>query len=67
MKKGTIRETTDMNIIRRMRIACWEPKATDTRSEYVMPIAFSLQQRLRDRFSMLPYTYIAYLQPLDNE
>ena len=28
----------------RMRIACWIPKATDTHSEYVILIAFPLQQ-----------------------
>ena len=27
----------------RMRIACWIPKSTDTRSEYVIFIAFPLQ------------------------
>jgi len=67
MKKGTTREATVMNIIRRMRIACWTAKATDTRSEYVIRIDFPLQQSLRDRSSMLPYTYTVYLQPLDNE
>jgi len=29
----------------RMRIACWIPKATNTHSEYVILIAFPLQQR----------------------
>jgi hypothetical protein len=28
----------------RMRIACWIPKAADTHSEYVIPVAFPLQQ-----------------------
>ena len=45
--------------IRRMRIACWMPKATDTHSEYVILIAFSLQQWLHERASLLRYTYIA--------
>jgi len=31
-------------IIRRMRFAYWIPKATDTHSQYVMHIAFPLQQ-----------------------
>jgi len=35
--------------IRRMRIACWIPKATNTHSDYVILIAFSVQQRLQDR------------------
>jgi len=42
-----------------MRIACWTPKATDTYSEYVILIAFLLQQWLRERSSMLFYTHIA--------
>ena len=42
-----------------MRIACWVPKATDTHSEYVIPIPFSLQQWLHERPSMLHFTYIA--------
>jgi len=32
----------------RMRIACWIPKATNTHSEYVIPIAFPLQPLLHD-------------------
>ena len=45
----------------RMRIACWVPKATDTHTEYVIRIAFPLQQRLYERVSMLRYTYIVCL------
>jgi hypothetical protein len=44
-----------------MRIACWIPKATDTHSEYVILIAFPLQKWLRERASLLHYTYIACL------
>jgi hypothetical protein len=40
--------------IRRMRIACWMTKATDTRSEYLTLTAFPRQQRLRERTSVLP-------------
>ena len=47
--------------IRRMRKACWIPKATNTYSEYVILIAFPLQQRLHERGSMLRYTYMACL------
>jgi len=43
----------------RMRIACWIPKATDTHSEYVIIIAFPLQQYLHERASMERYTHIA--------
>ena len=43
----------------RMRIACWIPKATNTHSQYVIIIAFPLQQWFHEIFSMLRYTYIA--------
>ena len=45
--------------ILRMRIKCWIPKATNSHSEYVMLITFPLQQWLKERASMLRYTYIA--------
>jgi hypothetical protein len=48
---------TDDNIIRCMRIACWVPKATNTHSEYVIHLAFPLQQWLQCA-SVLHYTYI---------
>jgi hypothetical protein len=44
-----------------MRIACWVPKATNTHSEYVILIAFPLQQWLHERASMLRYICIACL------
>jgi hypothetical protein len=50
---------THENMKRRMCFACWITKATHTRSEYVILIAFSRQQWLRERASMLRYTYIA--------
>jgi hypothetical protein len=50
---STARQATDDNIIRRMRVACWVTKATDTHSEYVTHIAFPLQQWLRERASVL--------------
>jgi hypothetical protein len=37
----------------RMRIACWIPKATNAHSEYVILIAFPLQQWLHERASLL--------------
>jgi len=40
----TVRHATDDIIMRRMRISCWTLKATDTHCEYVILIAFSLQQ-----------------------
>jgi hypothetical protein len=60
-KYGTARQATDDNIIWRMRIACWITKATDTSSESVIFIAFPRQQWLRERASILRYTYIACL------
>jgi hypothetical protein len=44
-----------------MRIACWVPKATNTHSEYVILIAFPLQQWLHERALMLRYMFIACL------
>jgi len=41
-----------------MHIACWITKATNTHSEYVILIAFLLQKRLRERASVLRFTYI---------
>ena len=49
------------SIIRRMRIACWILKATNTHSECAIFIPFLLQQWLHVRVSMLRYTYIACL------
>jgi hypothetical protein len=52
-KHGTARQATDVNIIQRMRFACWMTKAADTHSEYVILIAFPRQQWLRERALML--------------
>jgi hypothetical protein len=58
---GTRRATVD-NIILRMRIARWITTAarthTHTHSEYVILIAFPLQQWLRTRVSILRFTYV---------
>ena len=45
----------------RVRIAYWIRKATNTYSEYAILIAFTLQQRLQGRASILRYTYTACL------
>jgi hypothetical protein len=60
-KYGRARQATDDNIIRHMRFAWWISKATDTHSEYVLLIAFPRQQWLRERASMLRFTYIVSL------
>jgi len=52
-------QATDDNIIRRMRIACWMRKATNTQSGCVVLTA----QWLHERASMLRYTYAACLVP----
>jgi hypothetical protein len=56
-----VRQTTDDNIIQRMRFACWITKVTDTHSECVILIALPRQQWLREYASKLRYTYIACL------
>ena len=59
---GRSRAGTDENIIRRMRIACWITKTTNTHSEYVIIITFPRQQWLRESTSMLRDTHIPILQ-----
>jgi hypothetical protein len=49
MWKGMVEPYMQQMTIWLMRIACWIPKATDTPSEYVLRIAFPLQQRLHER------------------
>jgi len=62
------RQATDKNMIRRMHISCWITNFTDTHSEYVIHIAFQLQQWLREwpsyyvlRTLPLLYTYFYYV------
>ena len=42
----------------RVSCTCWIPKTTNTHSEYVILIAFPLQQSLYERSSMLCYTHV---------
>jgi len=42
----------------RMCSACWIPTATNTHSQYVILIAFPLQQWLHEHAKMVRYTYI---------
>ena len=60
-KYCTAGQITDNNMIRRMRIACWIPKATNTHSEYLIHIAFPLQHWLHERAYVLRYTCNASL------
>jgi hypothetical protein len=59
MWKNTVEPGKPQMTIWCMRIACWIPQTTNTHSEYVILIAFPLQQWLHERASMLHYTYIA--------
>jgi len=58
---STARQATDDNTTRRMRIASWIPKPTNTHSEYVTLIVFPMQQWLIVGVSLLHYTVIASL------
>ena len=42
MEKCTFGQSTDVNVIGRMCVACWMTKATDTHPEYVILNAFPL-------------------------
>jgi hypothetical protein len=44
-----------------MHIACWITEATETHSEYAIPIAFPREQWFRERAHCYVYTYIARL------
>ena len=61
MRKNIVELGRPQMTIRRMRIACWITKTTDTHSEYVVVIAFPLQQWLHERASALRCTYIGCL------
>jgi len=52
MWKNVVKSGRPQMIIRRMRIACWIPKATNTHTNCVILIAFPLQQWLHERASM---------------
>jgi hypothetical protein len=54
----TAGQATDYNTIWRMRVAWWIPKATDTHSEYLIRIAFPLQQWLGECGSLLRAMWI---------
>ena len=54
--RNTVEPDEPQMSIWRMRIAYWITKATDTRSEFVVVIAFPLQQCLHERATLLRYT-----------
>jgi hypothetical protein len=57
MCKNIVEPDRPQMTIWRMRIAYWIPKATEAHSEYVIFIAFPLQQWPQERESILSYTY----------
>jgi hypothetical protein len=63
MWRNILRRGKQHTTIWRIRIACWIPKASHTyaHSEYVIRIAFPLQQWLCERVSVSRYTFIACL------
>ena len=63
-KYGRARQATDDNIIRPMRFVCWIAGARIQMHTYLVLTAFSRQQWLCERASMLRYTYIASLAVL---
>ena len=40
VRYGRVRQATDENVMRRMRIACWITKATNAHTEYLILITF---------------------------
>jgi hypothetical protein len=56
-KYGSVRQAIGDNITQRMRFASTITKATDTHSQYVILIVFPRQQWLRERASVLRYSY----------
>jgi hypothetical protein len=52
-KQGIVRQATDDNLMRRMRIACRIIKATDPHSGYVILLTFPRQEWLRERTTVL--------------
>ena len=67
MWKNKVQPDRPQLTIWHMRFACWIPKATNTHSQYVIFIAFTLQQWLQELASFLCYTYIACIVDRDIE
>ena len=61
MHKNVVEPYRPLMTIRRRRIACWIPKATNTHSVYVTLIAFLQQRWLRQSASILFCTFVACL------
>ena len=63
MWKNIVQPGRPQMTIWRMRIACRIRKSTNIHSEYVILIAFPVQQWLQERASMLRYSYTVCLVP----
>jgi len=61
MRRNIVETGRQQMTIWRIRIACWIPKPTKTHSDYVIIIAFPLQQRFHESASILRYTYTVCL------
>jgi len=61
MWKNTVQLSSSHMTLTRMRIVCWLPKAKNTHSEYVILTAFTLQQWLKERASMLLHSTLSVL------
>ena len=61
MWKNALERGRPQMTIWRVGISCLIPKSTNTHSEYVLLIAFPLQQQLHERASTLHCTYTACL------
>ena len=59
-RKNILQPDRPQATIWRMFVACWITKATNTHSDYVIPIAFPLQQWLHERALVLRYSYSAF-------
>jgi hypothetical protein len=68
MWKNTVQTDRPQTTIWRMRVACWIPMAANAHSEYVILIAFLLQQWLHERASILHYAYtVCLIKTVDEE
>ena len=61
MLKNMVERGRPQITIWRMRIACWITKATNTHSQYVISIAFPLQNWLQERASLLRTLPVQFL------
>ena len=64
--KNTLEPDRPQMTIWRMRIACWITKAANAHSEYVIIIAFPLQQWLQESTSMLRTLNVLLILTLDD-